>query len=124
MKAMAFGFGADEDMLRAHAERLGQSLQAERERGRAMGERCRELELALRLLGSRLASLHACIMLEPDGGCEGVDVADCRRGCATCWAIWAEMEAGRVLELRRRERERRARARPAVDMDSYRLGAD
>lgn len=115
---------AEEDMLCAHVERLRSSLHAERERGRAVRETAERRRLALRLLASRLSALHACIMLEPDGECEGVDVADCRRGCATCWAIWAEMEAGRVLELRRRERERRARARPAVDMDSYRLGAD
>ena len=91
-------------MHRAHAEHLGQALHAERERGRATGERCRTLELALRLLASRMASLHACIMLEPDGGCGEMETADCRRGCASCWAAWAELEAGRVLELRRRER--------------------
>ena len=109
-------------MLRAHAERLGQALHAERERGRATGERCRTLELALRLLASRMASLHACIMLEPDGGCEGMETADCRRGCATCWAVWAGMEAGRLQELRRRELEQKQarageRRRPVVPAD-------
>ena len=94
--------------------------------------------LALRLLASRLARLHACILQEPDGGCEDMDVACTDRGCATCWATWAELEAGRVLGLRRREREQeQARAgerrRPVVpvvpedmDLDAYmmKFGAD
>ena len=113
----------DEDMLRAHAEHLGQALRAEREMRKAMRGEAERRRLALCLLGSKLASLHACIMLEPDGGCVDIDMADCEdRGCATCWAVWAEIEAGRMQE-RRRERHRAKREHP-VDMDSYRLGAD
>ena len=118
------------------AERLAQSLRAEREARRAMRDAAEREALALRLLGSRLASLHACILQEPDGGCADVDVADCRRGCASCWCVWAELESGRLQERRRRREleQEQARAgerrRPVVpedmDLDAYmaRYGAD
>ena len=106
-----------------------------------------ELRLAVRLLARKLASLHACILTKPDGGCADIDVDACDRGCVSCWRVWAEMEAGRLRERRRRrERERRRRRereleqaragerrRPEVpvvpedmDLDSYmaRYGAD
>lgn len=118
------------------AGRLVQSLRAEREARRAMRDAAEREALALRLLASRLARLHACILQEPDGGCADVDVEDCRKGCASCWCVWAELEAGRLRERRRRrERElEQARAgerrRPEVpedmDLDAYmaRYGAD
>ena len=106
------------------AGRLARELHAEREARRAMRDAAEREVLALRLLASRLARLHACIMEVPDGGCGDVDVACTDRGCATCWATWAELEASRVLGLRRRELElEQARAgerrRPVVpeDMD-------
>lgn len=115
---------------------LVQALHAEREACRAMRETVERERLALRLLASRLARLHACIMETPDGGCADVDVEDCRRGCASCWCVWAELEAGRLRE-RRKQKQERARAgerrRPVVpevpedmDLDAYmaRYGAD
>lgn len=108
---------------------LVHALHAEREACRAMRETVERERLALRLLASRLARLHACIMETPDGGCEDVDVEDCRRGCASCWCVWAELEAGRIRERRRRRQERameRTRAgerrRPVpddMDLDEY-----
>lgn len=102
---------------------LVQALHAEREACRAMRETVERERLALRLLASRLARLHACILQEPDGGCGDIDVEDCMRGCATCWAVWAELEAGRLQARRRQKRERameRTRAgerrRPMVPM--------
>lgn len=98
------------------AGRLARELRAERER------------LALRLLGSRLARLHACILQEPDGGCADIDVDACDRGCVSCWRVWAEMEAGRLAMLRKRklelERQRageRRRPEPEIpaDFDAY-----
>lgn len=115
------------------AGRLAQKLHAEREACRAMRDVAERERLALRLLASRLARLHACIMEVPDGGCGDVDVADCRKGCASCWCVWAELEAGRIRE-RRKQKQERARAgerrRPVVpedmDLDAYmaRYGAD
>lgn len=112
---------------------LVQALHAEREACRAMRETVERERLALRLLASRLARLHACIMEVPDGGCGDVDVADCRKGCASCWCVWAELEAGRIRE-RRKQKQERARAgerrRPVVpedmDLDAYmmKFGAD
>lgn len=102
------------------AGRLAQSLHAERGARQAMRETVERERLALRLLASRLARLHACIMETPDGGCEDVDVADCRRGCASCWCVWAELEAGRIREHRKQKQERaRAgeRRRPVVPED-------
>ncbi len=111
---------------------LVQALHAEREACRAMRETVERERLALRLLASRLARLHACIMETPDGGCEDVDVEDCRRGCASCWCVWAELEAGRLRERRRRREleqelaragERRRPVVPEVpegmDLDEY-----
>ena len=102
------------------AERLVQELHAEREARQAVVDVAEREALALRLLGSKLASLHACIMETPDGGCGDVDVADCRRGCASCWCVWAELEAGRLRE-RRKQKQERARAgerrRPVVPED-------
>lgn len=115
------------------AVRLMQALHAELEARQAMRDAAERERLALRLLGSKLASLHACILQEPDGGCVDVDVADCRRGCASCWCVWAELEAGRLRECRKQKQERaRAgeRRRPVVpedmDLDAYmaRYGAD
>lgn len=124
------------------AVRLVRELRAEREACRAMRDVAEREALALRLLGSKLASLHACIMEVPDGGCGDVETADCRKGCSTCWCVWAELEAGRLQERRRRRREQeqeRAQAwagerrRPVVpevpegmDLDAYmaRYGAD
>ncbi len=114
-------------MLRANAERLGQALHAERERGRAMRDMAERERLALRLLAGRLASLHACIMETPDGGCVDVDVADCRKGCASCWAVWAETEAGRLRERRRQRAGERRRPEPLpADLAGYveRYGAE
>lgn len=103
------------------AGRLAQELHAEREARQAMMDMAERERLALRLLGSKLASLHACIMETPDGGCGDVDVADCRRGCASCWCVWAELEAGRLRERRRRRELEQARAgerrRPVVPED-------
>lgn len=93
------------------AGRLAQSLRAEREAWQAMMDMAERERLALRLLGSKLASLHACILQEPDGGCGDVDVEDCRKGCASCWCVWAELEAGRLRERRRRRDLEQARAR-------------
>lgn len=119
------------------AVRLVRELRAEREAWQAMRDVAERERLALRLLGSKLASLHACILQEPDGGCGGVDVEDCRKGCASCWCVWAELEAGRIRERRRRRELEQARAgerrRPVVpevpedmDLDAYmaRYGAD
>lgn len=92
---------------------LVQELHAERDARQAMRDVAEREALALRLLASRLARLHACIMEVPDGGCGDVDVADCRKGCSTCWCVWAEMEAGRLQERQRQRQERameRARA--------------
>lgn len=97
-----------------------------------------ELRLAVRLLARKLASLHACILAKPDGGCADIDVDACDRGCVSCWRVWAEMEAGRLAMLRKRrlelERQRAGeRRRPVVpvvpedmDLDAYmkRFGAD
>ncbi len=118
------------------AERLVRALHAEREAWQAMMDMAERERLALRLLGSKLARLHACILQEPDGGCGDVDVADCRRGCASCWCVWAEATAGRIRERRRRrelkleQARARERRRPEVpedmDLDAYmaRYGAD
>ncbi len=122
------------------AERLARKLHAEREARRAMRDVAERQRLALRLLGSRLARLHACIMEVPDGGCGDVETADCRKGCSTCWCVWAELEAGRLQERQRQRQERameraraRERRRPVVpevpegmDLDDYmaRYGAD
>lgn len=115
---------------------LVQALHAEREACRAMRETVERERLALRLLASRLARLHACILQEPDGGCGDVDVACTDRGCASCWCVWAELEAGRLRERRRRREleleQARAgeRRRPVVpedmDLDAYmmKFGAD
>lgn len=103
-----------------------------------MDARQDELRLAVRLLARKLASLHACIMAKPDGGCADIDVDACDRGCVSCWRVWAEMEAGRQTMLRKRrlelERQRAGeRRRPEVpvvpedmDLDAYmkRYGAD
>lgn len=103
-----------------------------------MDARQDELRLAVRLLARKLASLHACILAKPDGGCADVDVDACDRGCVSCWRVWAEMEAGRLAMLRKRklERERHRageRRRPEMpvvpedmDLDVYmkRYGAD
>ena len=103
------------------AGRLVQALHAEREARQAMRDAAEREALALRLLASRLARLHACIMEVPDGGCGDVETADCRKGCSTCWCVWAEMEAGRLQERQRQRQEwamERARAgerrRPVV----------
>lgn len=116
-----------------------QALHAELEARQAMRDAAERERLALRLLGSKLARLHACILQEPDGGCGDVDVADCRRGCASCWCVWAELEAGRLRERRRRRELEQARARAGerrrpevpevpedMDLDAYmaRYGAD
>lgn len=119
------------------AGRLVQALHAEREARQAMRDAAEREALALRLLASRLARLHACIMEVPDGGCGDVETADCRKGCSTCWCVWAELEAGRIRERRRRRELEQARAgerrRPVVpevpedmDLDAYmaRYGAD
>lgn len=119
------------------AGRLARELHAEREARRAMLDAMERQRLALRLLASRLARLHACIMEVPDGGCGDIDVACTDRSCASCWAVWAEMEAGRLRERRRRREREQARAgerrRPVVpvvpedmDIDAYmaRYGAD
>lgn len=117
--------------------------QDEREVRLAMREKSEELGLAVRLLARKLASLHACILTEPDGGCADVGCADvdvdaCDRGCVSCWRVWAEMEAGCLAMLRKRnlelERQRAGeRRRPEVpvvpedmDLDAYmkRYGAD
>lgn len=117
-------------------KRQGAMLQAEREARASMREKSEELRLATKLLARTLASLHACIMETPDGGCADIDVGACDRGCVSCWRVWAEMEAGRLRERRRRrEREQeQARAgerrRPVVPedmgLDAYmaRYGAD
>ena len=88
------------------AGRLAQKLHAEREARQAMMDVAEREALALRLLASRLARLHACIMEVPDGGCGEMDVACTDRGCASCWCVWAELEAGRLRERRRQRRER------------------
>ena len=120
------------------AGRLAQKLHAEREARQAMMDVAEREALALRLLASRLARLHACIMEVPDGGCADIDVDACDRGCVSCWRVWAEMEAGRLAMLRKRrlelERQRAGeRRRPEVpvvpedmDLDAYmkRYGAD
>lgn len=118
------------------AGKLARELHAEREARQAMMDMAERERLALRLLASRLARLHACILQEPDGGCGDVDVADCRKGCASCWCVWAELEAGRLRERRRQRRERameRARACGApqpvpddMDFEAYmaRYGAE
>lgn len=112
--------------------------QDEREVRLAMREKSEELRLAVRLLAQKLASLHACILTKPDGGCADIDVDACDRGCVSCWRVWAEMEAGRLAMLRKRnlERERQRageRRRPEVpvvpedmDLDAYmmKFGAD
>ena len=103
-----------------------QALHAELEARQAMRDVAERERLALRLLGSKLSRLHACILQEPDGGCGDVDVEDCRKGCASCWCVWAELEAGRLQE-RQRQRQERARAgerrRPVapedMDLDEY-----
>ena len=92
------------------AGKLARELHAEREAWQAMMDMAERERLALRLLASRLARLHACIMEVPDGGCGDVDVADCRKGCASCWCVWAELEAGRIRE-RRKQKQERAQAR-------------
>ena len=103
-----------------------------------MREKSEELRLATKLLARTLASLHACIMETPDGGCADIDVDACDRGCVSCWRVWAEMEAGRLTWLRKRklelERQRAGeRRRPEapvvpedMDLDAYmkRFGAD
>ena len=102
--------------------------QDEREVRLAMREKSEELRLAVKLLARTLASLHACIMETPDGGCADIDVDACDRGCVSCWRVWAEMEAGRLTWLRKRklelERQRAGeRRRPEVpedmDLDEY-----
>ena len=112
--------------------------QDEREVRLAMREKSEELGLAVKLLARKLASLHACILTEPDGGCADIDVDACDRGCVSCWRVWAEMEAGRLAMLRKRnlelERQRAGeRRRPEVpvvpedmDLDAYmmKFGAD
>ena len=112
------------------AGRLARELHAERDARQAMMDMAERERLALRLLGSKLTSLHACIMETPDGGCGDVETADCRKGCSTCWCVWAELEAGRLQERQRQRQERameRARAgerrRPVVpegmDLNEY-----
>ena len=137
---------SDVSSLKTHLAMTRRVLDEARRTQDVLAEVAQRNRMALELLASELAGTDACPHDRPQCSRAG----DCAN-CADCWISHALDEARAVQATERREREhgeavkqerakirqarmelkagdagepRRAKARPAVDLDSYRLGAD